>query len=112
MKKGHPSTRLPTPSASPKQTHANNLPRLKRLGFWCRYAHRMWGRVLGLAFAVPCTYFAARGYITSPLAARLGVLFTLGGCQGLVGWWMVKSGLEVRRHDRTPSLSSPHPLEM
>jgi len=76
----------------------------------------MWGRVLGLAFAVPCTYFAARGYITSPLAARLGVLFTLGGCQGLVGWWMVKSGLEVRRHDRTPSLSlslsSPHPLEM
>lgn len=56
----------------------------------------MWGRILGLAFAVPCTYFAVRGYITRPLARRLGLLFFMGGTQGLVGWWMVRSGLQVR----------------
>jgi cytochrome c oxidase assembly protein subunit 15 len=59
-------------------------------------------RALGIVFAVPCSYFAARGYITRPLAARLAVLFSLGGAQGFVGWWMVKSGLEVRRRPLPP----------
>lgn len=53
-------------------------------------------RILGVAFAVPATYFAARGYINRPLGKRLGVCFLMGGAQGLVGWWMVRSGLEVR----------------
>lgn len=55
----------------------------------------MWGRVLGLVFAVPAVYFAARGALNRPLAARLGLLFLMGGTQGFVGWWMVKSGLQV-----------------
>ncbi len=59
------------------------------------YAHRMWGRALGLIFLGPALFFTARGWITRPLGARLGLLFAAGGCQGLVGWWMVKSGLEV-----------------
>lgn len=42
---------------------------------------RMWGRLLGLAFAVPCTYFAVRGAITRPLAKRLALLFFMGGTQ-------------------------------
>jgi hypothetical protein len=58
-------------------------------------------RFLGVAFAVPATYFAARGYINGPLGRRLGLLFLMGGGQGLVGWWMVRSGLEVRTFDRT-----------
>ena len=49
--------------------------------YWLEYAHRQWGRILGVVFAVPFTYFALRGNITKPLAARLAVLFTLGGCQ-------------------------------
>ena len=61
------------------------------------YAHRMWGRALGLIFLGPALFFTARGWITRPLGTRLGLLFAAGGCQGLVGWWMVKSGLEVRR---------------
>lgn len=63
--------------------------------YWMEYAHRMWGRVLGLVFAGPALYFAARGWINSALARRLGILFLMGGTQGLVGWWMVRSGLQV-----------------
>lgn len=55
----------------------------------------MWGRLLGVVFAVPALYFAARGVVTRPLAGRLGLLFLMGGTQGAVGWWMVKSGLHV-----------------
>lgn len=63
--------------------------------YWMEYAHRMWGRLLGVVFAAPAVYFAARGALSGPLKWQLGLLFLLGGCQGLVGWWMVKSGLEV-----------------
>ncbi|XP_031493055.1 cytochrome c oxidase assembly protein COX15 [Nymphaea colorata] len=62
--------------------------------YWMEYAHRMWGRGLGIIFAVPFTYFLAKGYITRQLGLRLATLFALGGGQGFVGWWMVKSGLE------------------
>ncbi|CAN6479621.1 unnamed protein product [Victoria cruziana] len=62
--------------------------------YWMEYAHRMWGRGLGVIFAVPFTYFLAKGYITRQLGLRLGTLFVLGAGQGFVGWWMVKSGLE------------------
>lgn len=40
-------------------------------------------------------YFTAKGYINAALARRLGILFLMGGTQGLVGWWMVRSGLKV-----------------
>ncbi len=64
---------------------------------FCRmeYSHRMWGRLLGVVFAVPALYFAARGVEARQLAGRLGLLFLMGGTQGLVGWWMVKSGLHA-----------------
>ena len=64
----------------------------------------MWGRVLGLVFAVPAAYFVARGVVTRRLGTRLGLLFLMGGTQGLVGWWMVKSGLQVLT---APSASPP-----
>lgn len=56
----------------------------------------MWGRVLGLAFALPAVFFVARGWVNRALGRRLGLLFFMGGTQGLVGWWMVRSGLKVR----------------
>jgi len=64
--------------------------------YWMEYAHRMWGRLLGVVFAGPALFFAASGYINKPLGRRLGLLFLMGGTQGLVGWWMVRSGLKVR----------------
>ena len=63
--------------------------------YWMEYAHRMWGRDLGFVFAGPFAYFIAKGYVTRQLGLRLSALFALGGAQGLIGWWMVKSGLEV-----------------
>ncbi|CAH9108596.1 unnamed protein product [Cuscuta epithymum] len=62
--------------------------------YWMEYAHRMWGRGLGIMFALPFSYFLRKGYITVRLGLRLSALFALGAGQGLIGWWMVKSGLE------------------
>ena len=64
--------------------------------YWMEYAHRMWGRALGLVFALPALYFVARGWVDAPLGRRLGLLFAMGATQGFVGWWMVRSGLQVR----------------
>ena len=63
--------------------------------YWMEYTHRMWGRVLGLVFAVPATYFVYRGWVNGALGRRLGLLFAMGATQGFVGWWMVRSGLQV-----------------
>ena len=54
------------------------------------------GRLIGLAFALPALYFGLRGAFSSAFRNRIIVLFFLGGLQGLVGWWMVKSGLVDR----------------
>lgn len=59
------------------------------------YGHRMWGRALGMVFAIPAGYFFLKKAISGPLTGRLSVLFLMGGAQGLVGWWMVRSGLKV-----------------
>ena len=63
--------------------------------YWMEYAHRMWGRALGVMFALPFSYFLRKGYITVRLGLKLSAIFALGAGQGLIGWWMVKSGLEV-----------------
>ncbi|KAG2435296.1 hypothetical protein HXX76_007372 [Chlamydomonas incerta] len=78
--------------------------------YWMEYAHRMWGRFLGLAFALPASYFAARRWINGPLARRLGLLFFMGGTQGFVGWWMVRSGLEEPEHEWSQPRVSPYRL--
>lgn len=61
--------------------------------FWLEYLHRLWGRLIGVAFAVPFAIFLVRKWLDRPLLIRLSALFALGGLQGLIGWWMVKSGL-------------------
>ena len=61
--------------------------------FWWEYFHRLLGRLIGVAFFVPFLYFVVRGRIRGPLAWRLGAIFLLGGLQGALGWYMVKSGL-------------------
>ncbi|KAK2639051.1 hypothetical protein Ddye_026846 [Dipteronia dyeriana] len=59
--------------------------------YWMEYAHLMWGRGLGIIFALPFSYFLRKGYITLRLGLRLSSLFALGAGQGFIGWWMVKS---------------------
>ncbi len=61
--------------------------------FWLEYLHRLLGRIIGLAFMLPFLYFAARGYIGKREMPKYGLMFVLGGMQGVLGWYMVKSGL-------------------
>ena len=60
--------------------------------FWLEWAHRLWGRLMGVAFFLPLIWFAWRGAIGRTLALRLVGLLALGGMQGAVGWFMVASG--------------------
>jgi cytochrome c oxidase assembly protein subunit 15 len=61
--------------------------------FWWEYAHRLLGRLIGVVFALPLLYFAFTRRIARELVPRLAIIFILGGVQGALGWYMVKSGL-------------------
>ena len=68
------------------------LAAYKYIFFW-EWSHRLLGRLVGLAYALPLAWFWLRGAIPQGLHRRLLGLLALGGLQGLVGWWMVSSGL-------------------
>ena len=61
--------------------------------FWLEYLHRLLGRIIGVAFLVPFLVFAIRGYISGREMPKYVLMFVLGGMQGMLGWYMVKSGL-------------------
>ena len=61
--------------------------------FWMEWAHRLLGRLIGLAFFVPFLYFLLRRKLDWSLGWQLAGIFVLGGLQGAMGWYMVKSGL-------------------
>lgn len=64
-----------------------------KLIFWWEYAHRLAGRAIGLVFLLPFIYFLVRQKISMGLALPLAGIFILGGLQGVLGWYMVQSGL-------------------
>jgi heme a synthase len=64
--------------------------------YWWEWTHRFLGRLIGAAFFVPFIVFWIAGYIPRALLPRLIGLFLLGGLQGAIGWYMVKSGLVDR----------------
>ena len=70
--------------------------------FWLEWGHRLWGRVIGLAYLLPFLWLWARGAIPRTLLPRLGLLFVLGGMQGAIGWFMVASGFEADRTAVSP----------
>ena len=70
--------------------------------FWLEWIHRFWGRMMGLALALPLVVFWARGMLSGRLLRRLGLLLVLGGLQGGVGWFMVASGFEADRTAVSP----------
>ncbi|QQS14537.1 MAG: COX15/CtaA family protein [Rhodospirillales bacterium] len=61
--------------------------------FWLEYFHRLWGRLIGLAYGLPLLWFMLRRGIPPGLTPHLLGLLALGGLQGLMGWLMVASGL-------------------
>lgn len=66
--------------------------------FMYEYLHRVLGRLIGIIFAVPFLYFFVTKKLSPKLALRLLGLLILGGCQGVLGWYMVKSGLVDNPH--------------
>ena len=64
--------------------------------FWLEYLHRLLGRLVGIAFFVPMMVFAFKQWISGALLGKVIGLFILGGLQGVLGWYMVKSGLVDR----------------
>jgi len=66
--------------------------------YWFEFAHRVLGRTIGTVFLLPFLYFLFRGYLRRPLIPKMAALFVLGGLQGLLGWYMVKSGLVDNPH--------------
>ncbi|WP_017671651.1 COX15/CtaA family protein [Blastomonas sp. AAP53] len=82
----------------PEYTEVNvgmTLAEFKNIFFW-EYVHRLLGRLVGVAFALPFAWFAIRRAIPKGYGWRLTALFALGGLQGAIGWWMVASGLSER----------------
>jgi cytochrome c oxidase assembly protein subunit 15 len=61
--------------------------------FWLEFIHRLWGRSMGVVFIVPFVFFLIKGWVARLLVPRLIFIFLLGGLQGVLGWYMVKSGL-------------------
>ncbi len=64
--------------------------------YWWEWTHRLLGRLVGVVFAGPLLAFLVLRRIPSRLVVRCFILLGLGALQGLVGWWMVESGLEGR----------------
>lgn len=69
-----------------------SLDDFKRIFFW-EYVHRLLGRILGILYIVPLAYFAWRRMLPKRIHKPLWAALALGGFQGFVGWFMVKSGL-------------------
>jgi heme a synthase len=61
--------------------------------FWLEYLHRLLGRLIGLVFFLPFVFFLIKGYVVRREWPKYLLMFVLGGMQGLLGWYMVKSGL-------------------
>jgi heme a synthase len=71
------------------------LADFKFIYFW-EWIHRVIGRVIGLALALPFFWYALRRRLPAGYALRIFALVMLVGLQGTIGWWMVASGLETR----------------
>jgi cytochrome c oxidase assembly protein subunit 15 len=78
-----------------QQGHGMSLADFKFIFFW-EYIHRLLGRLIGLAFALPLAWFWWRRAIPAGFGWKLGILLALGALQGAIGWWMVASGLVDR----------------
>ena len=82
----------------PQYEHVNRGMSLAafKLIYWWEWTHRFLGRLIGVAFLVPFLYFLAMRQLARPLVWKLAGIFALGGLQGVIGWYMVSSGLAER----------------
>ncbi len=80
---------------SPEFIYKNNSMSMEEFKaiFWWEYIHRMIGRTIGFVFLAGFAYFLIKKKFRKETLPKMILLFALGGLQGLIGWWMVKSGL-------------------
>jgi cytochrome c oxidase assembly protein subunit 15 len=72
-----------------------SLADFKYIYLW-EYVHRLWGRLIGVTYALPLLWFVARRQVPRRLVMPLAGIFLLGAAQGALGWYMVESGLADR----------------
>ena len=80
---------------SPEYVHVNKgmaLQEFKTI-YWWEYGHRLLGRIVGILVLLPLFFLFK--HLPGWLRRRIGIVFALGGLQGIIGWWMVKSGLKA-----------------
>ncbi len=77
--------------------HQMTLEEFKSIFFW-EWLHRFIGRTIGIVFLLPFLYFLIKEWLTPKLLKQTLFLFFLGGLQGFLGWFMVKSGLKDLPH--------------
>jgi len=78
--------------------------------YYYEYIHRMIGRVIGAAFVLPAAYFWRRGFFNSAMKRRVGLIASMIGFQGFLGWYMVSSGLDddhelIKKYNTVPRVS-------
>jgi len=86
-----------------------DLAGFKFIFFW-EYIHRLLGRVIGMALLLPLAWFAWRKAIPSGFGLRLAGIVALVGFQGLLGWLMVRTGLEPGMTEVAPGWLAAHLL--
>lgn len=88
-----------------------SVEQFKRI-YTVEYVHRKIGVYLGYTFALPLAYFLYRGYLKPPMVRRTGALLLLGGLQGAIGYWMVRSGVDKQETYQTRPRVSPYRLSV
>lgn len=66
--------------------------------YWWEYTHRLLGRMIGIVFLIPFVYFLIKKKFDNTFLRKMIVLLILGAFQGILGWFMVKSGLQKEPH--------------
>ncbi|HTK86002.1 MAG TPA: COX15/CtaA family protein [Patescibacteria group bacterium] len=72
-----------------------SLADFKHIFFW-EWLHRLVGRLIGLVYTLPLLWFAIKKQIPPGYGWKFAGVLALGASQGLLGWWMVESGLVTR----------------
>ena len=91
------------------QSHPIDMAQYKAL-FWPMFLDRCWGRLIAVAFLVPCVWFVISGRLRGKLLLWMGFLFLFGAGQATFGWYMVRTGMEAGVLSPPPEWAAPHLL--